>query len=109
MKAFGLGNPSLTKKLPSASGVDEPSSAHIMAVKVFVASIIEAIITALPARPIAEPEEQIWHLLSYQLFLPLLYLQDFTSAPVCTDIIRIRNYACKNCIHGSNLLNLRDF
>ena len=42
MKAFGLGNPSLTKKLSSTSGVDEPSSAYIMAVKVFVASIIKS-------------------------------------------------------------------
>ena len=74
-----------------------------MAVKVLVASIIKAIITALSARPIPEPVGQIWHSLSYQLFLPLLYLQDFMSAPVCTDVIRMRNYAYKNCVHGSNL------
>jgi hypothetical protein len=89
MKAFGLGNPSLTKKLSSVSGVDEPSSAHIMAVKVFVASIIKAIITTLSARSIAEPVRTHLALLSYQLFLPLLYLQDLASALVCTDVIRI--------------------
>ena len=89
MKAFGLDNPSLTKKLLSASGVDEPSSAHIMAVKVFVASIIKAIITTLSARPIAEPVRTSLALPSYQLFLPLLHLQDLVSALVCTDVIRI--------------------
>ena len=71
MKAFGLGNPSLTEKLPSTSGVDEPSSAHIMAVKVFVASIIKAIITTPSDRPIAEPVRTNLALLIIPAFLPL--------------------------------------
>src|SRR3712207_3580594 len=82
MKAFGLGNPSLTKKLSSTSGVDEPSSAHIMAVKVFVASIIKAITTTLSARPIAEPVRTNLALPIIQPFLPLSYLQDLVSALV---------------------------
>ena len=57
MKAFGLGNPSLTHRYPPpASGIAEPSSAYAMAVNsVIMALIINATITALPARPIAVP------------------------------------------------------
>jgi hypothetical protein len=56
MKAFGLGNHSLTQKNPPpASGVAEPSSAYLMAVKSVYCINHKTIITALPARPIAEP------------------------------------------------------
>jgi hypothetical protein len=57
MKAFGLGNPSLTHRYPPpASGIAEPSSAYPMAVKrVIIALIIKATITEPPARPIAGP------------------------------------------------------
>ncbi len=57
MKAFGRGKPSLTHKYPPpASGMAEPSSAYAIAVNsVIIALIINATITALPARPIAGP------------------------------------------------------
>ena len=57
MKAFGRGRPSLTHRYPPpASGIAEPSSAYAIAVNsVIIALIIKAMITALPARPIAGP------------------------------------------------------
>ena len=60
MKALGRGNPSLTHRYPPpASGMAEPSSAYPIAVNnVIIPLIIKAIITALPARPIAGPTRQ---------------------------------------------------
>lgn len=57
MKALGRGNPSLTHKYPPpASGIADPSSAYAIAVNsVIIPLIINTIITALPASPIAGP------------------------------------------------------
>lgn len=93
MKAFGLGNNhSLTQKNPPpASGVAEPSLAepslaYLMAVKSVYCINHKAIITALPARPIAEPVRTNMAPPIITSIPTIIISTDLTSAPVCADV-----------------------
>lgn len=88
MKAFGLGNNhSLTQKNPPpASGVAEPSLAYLMAVKSVYCINHKAIITTLPARPIAEPVRTNMAPPIMSAVSTMIISTDLTSAPVCADV-----------------------
>jgi hypothetical protein len=88
MKAFGLGNNhSLTQKNPPpASGVAEPSLAYLMAVKSVYCINHKAIITTLPARPIAEPVRTNMAPPIIPSIPTIIISTDLTSAPVCADV-----------------------